>query len=216
MDDAPAGGAENQISTTCHRGRPRSVPSGQDREHGGQTLIVSTGASAKMLGLESEKKLLGRGVSTCATCDGFFFKGQELIVAGGGDSAMEEAIFLTKFARRVTVVHRRESLRASKIMQERARRKEKIAWVWNSTIDEVLDVAQGKVTGSGSATCRPARSARCRSAASSWRSAHLNTSSRARSSWTGRVRRHPAGLDAHQRAGVFAGGDVADTCTARR
>ncbi|MBI4012830.1 MAG: thioredoxin-disulfide reductase [Candidatus Rokubacteria bacterium] len=126
--------------------RPFTVKTAE-RTYRGQTLIVSTGASAKMLGLESEKKLLGRGVSTCATCDGFFFKGQELIVAGGGDSAMEEAIFLTKFARRVTVVHRRESLRASKIMQERARRNEKIAWVWNSTIDEVLDVAQGKVTG---------------------------------------------------------------------
>ncbi len=126
--------------------RPFTVKTAE-RTYRGQTLIVSTGASAKMLGLESERKLLGRGVSTCATCDGFFFKGQELIVVGGGDSAMEEAIFLTKFARRVTVVHRRESLRASKIMQDRARGNEKIAWAWNSTIDEVLDVAQGKVTG---------------------------------------------------------------------
>jgi thioredoxin reductase (NADPH) len=126
--------------------RPFTVKTAE-RTYAAQTLIVSTGASAKMLGLESEKKLLGRGVSTCATCDGFFFKGQELAVVGGGDSAMEEATFLTKFASKVTVVHRRESLRASKIMQDRARRNEKIAWVWNSTIDEIRDVSQGKVTG---------------------------------------------------------------------
>jgi thioredoxin reductase (NADPH) len=126
--------------------RPFSVKTAE-RTYFGQTLIVTTGASAKMLGLESERKLLGRGVSTCATCDGFFFKGQDLLVVGGGDSAMEEATFLTKFANKVSVVHRRDSLRASKIMQERARRNEKIDWVWNSTIDEIHDVAKGKVTG---------------------------------------------------------------------
>jgi thioredoxin reductase (NADPH) len=126
--------------------RPFSVKTAE-RTYFGQTLIVTTGASAKMLGLESERKLLGRGVSTCATCDGFFFKGQDLLVVGGGDSAMEEATFLTKFANKVSVVHRRDTLRASKIMQERARRNEKIGWVWNSTIDEVHDVAKGKVTG---------------------------------------------------------------------
>jgi thioredoxin reductase (NADPH) len=126
--------------------RPFTVKTAE-QTYTAQTLIVSTGASAKMLGLPSEKQLLGRGVSTCATCDGFFFKGQDLAVVGGGDSALEEANFLTKFANKVTVVHRRDTLRASKIMQDRARRNEKIAWIWDSTIDEVMDPAQGKVVG---------------------------------------------------------------------
>jgi thioredoxin reductase (NADPH) len=126
--------------------RPFTVKTAE-RTFRGRALIVSTGASAKMLGLASEKALLGRGLSTCATCDGFFFKDQDLIVVGGGDSAMEEAIFLTKFASRVTVVHRRDTLRASKIMQDRARRNDKIAWVWDSVVEEILGADQGRVTG---------------------------------------------------------------------
>jgi thioredoxin reductase (NADPH) len=116
-----------------------------DEEWRAKTVIISTGASAKMLGIESERKLLGHGVSTCATCDGFFFRGQELAVIGGGDSAMEEAIFLTRFATKVTVVHRRDTLRASAIMQDRAMANDKIEWAWNSTIEEVL--GDGSVSG---------------------------------------------------------------------
>lgn len=110
-------------------------------------VIIASGASAKQIGLPSEQALQGFGVSYCATCDGFFFKEKEIVVVGGGDSAMEEATFLTKFARKVTVVHRREELRASKIMQDRARANPKISFIFDTTVDEVVGSKEGGVTG---------------------------------------------------------------------
>ena len=130
-----------KVTSVNFEARPFVVHVGEDTFEA-NSVIVSTGARALMLGVEAETRLLGHGLSTCATCDGFFFRGQEIAVVGGGDSAMEEAMFLTKFASKVTVVHRRDSLRASKIMAERAMANPKIEFAWNSQVVDLLGDAK--------------------------------------------------------------------------
>jgi len=137
---------QGQVESVDLATRPFAIRVG-DRVYRAETLIIATGASAQWLGLPSEKKLVGRGVSSCATCDGAFFKNRPIVVVGGGDTAMEEALFLTRFASMVSVVHRRDKLRASKVMQDKAFANPKIAFVWNSTLEEVLDVDKGEVSG---------------------------------------------------------------------
>ena len=137
---------ESAITKVDLQNRPFTLTLGDGRTVTTEALIIATGASARWLEIGSDRKLSGHGVSTCATCDGYFFKGKPIAVVGGGDSALEEAIYLTKFASKVTLVHRRDTLRGSKIMQDKAFANPKIQFVWNSAVTDVKDVSRGEVT----------------------------------------------------------------------
>ena len=133
------------VSSVDFKKRPFTIKVGK-QTFKAKAVIISTGAKAKMLGLKSEQQFMGHGISSCATCDGAFYNGKEVVVVGGGDSALEEALFLTRFATKVTVIHRRDQLKASKIMQDRTFANKKINFIWDTTVEDILDVKQNKVT----------------------------------------------------------------------
>ena len=134
-----------EVSSVDFSNRPFTITVDEETTYKSNTVIIATGATAKLLGLESESNLMGRGVSACATCDGFFFQDQEVAVVGGGDTAMEEALFLTRYATNVKIIHRRDELRASKIMQERAVSNSKIEFIWNTEVTDILANENGEV-----------------------------------------------------------------------
>ena len=195
-------------ASTCPQ-RPFGVWAG-DQEWRAKSLIIATGASAKWLDVPGEEKLRGRGVSACATCDGFFFRDRELVVVGGGDTAMEEATFLTKFASKVTIVHRRDEFRASQIMIDRALNHPKIDVIWNTTVEEIL--GDDAVTGVRLRNLKTGEDGRFRPTACSWRSAtRPNTSL-----FEGQLDLEDGYIPVHEPRtltsvpGVFAAGDVVD------
>jgi thioredoxin reductase (NADPH) len=178
--------------------------------HLANSIIISTGAKARMLDIPGERELLGHGVSTCATCDGFFFRDQELLVVGGGDSAIEEATFLTKFASKVTVVHRRDSLRASKIMQDRAKSNPKIEFVWDTVLTEVT--GNGKVTGAKTKNLKTGEEGELSAGGIFFAIGHIPNTSLFEGKLDlieGYIRTQP-GSTATSVEGVFAAGDVVD------
>ncbi len=138
---------EGEVVSSCLTCLPRSITLSDGEKIEAKTIIIATGASAQYLGIESEQKLIGRGVSGCATCDGAFYKDVPVAVVGGGDTALEDALFLTHFASKVTVIHRRDQFRASKIMVDRLLAHPKVAVLWDSVVEEVLDVSKNEVTG---------------------------------------------------------------------
>ena len=177
-----------KVSKVDFSARPFGVwvgdPDTAEPTYKARSIIVSTGAQSLMLGLPEESKLLGHGLSTCATCDGFFFRDQDIAVVGGGDSAVEEAIFLTKFAKTVTLVHRRDELRASKIMQDRAFANDKIDFVWNSTVVGITgEQTVESITLEDTDHRRPPRPSRSRASSSPSATSPTPTCSRASSSW---------------------------------